>query len=127
MGCEDLLRLDRHGFTTPTLHADLRLPQTLRWVLHWLGLDTLWATSLGILVQLLLLSNYCRNCHARAARYRRKRGFERLKITQVTIQGIDELVIQDLNIRRINALGDFSSRVTKRLRNPVQRRPRFQG
>ncbi len=68
MGCEDLLRLDRHGFTTPTLHADLRLPQTLLWVLHWLGLVTLWATSLGILVQLLSLSNYQKNLGARAAR-----------------------------------------------------------
>jgi hypothetical protein len=57
MGCEDLLWLDRHGFTTPTLHADLRLPQTLLWVLHWLGLVTLWATSLGILVQFLVQSN----------------------------------------------------------------------
>jgi hypothetical protein len=93
MGCEDLLRLDRHGFTTPTLHADLRLPQTLLWVLHWLGLVTLWATSLGILVQLLVQSNYCRNCHARAARYRRKECFEELMITQVAIKGIDELII----------------------------------
>lgn len=123
MGCEDLLRLDRHGFTTPTLHADLRLPQTLLWVLHWLGLVTLCATALGILVQLLLQSNYSRRRHARAARYRRKECFEGLEITQVAIKGIDELAIQDLHIRCINALRDLSSCVTERLGNPFQGRP----
>lgn len=58
MGCEDLLRLECLGFTTPTLHADLRLPQTLLWVLYWLGLVTLWATSLGMLLHFLVQSNY---------------------------------------------------------------------